>query len=165
MGNLPEWLIHNAWAAWLGAALILAGVELASADFVFLMLAAGAFAASMTAFVAGFPGQVVVFAVVAVSLIFTVRPVLKQRFLASLPQFASGKEAYMGRLGVVVEEVTDCAGQVKVDGEVWSARWAEGARVLPGAVGAWVQVSEVDGVTLLVVPHTGPQDVVSGAGG
>jgi membrane protein implicated in regulation of membrane protease activity len=42
-----DWFGDNPWLGWLGLALILAAVEAATVDFVFLMLAGGAVAASV----------------------------------------------------------------------------------------------------------------------
>ena len=39
-----DWLTENFWLAWLGIALVLAAVEAATVDFVFIMFAGGALA-------------------------------------------------------------------------------------------------------------------------
>jgi len=44
-----SWFSDNAWAAWLGLALILGAIEVISVDFVFVMLAGGALAGSAAA--------------------------------------------------------------------------------------------------------------------
>ena len=41
-----DWFADNPWLAWLGLALILAAIEAATVDFVFLMLAGGGPAAA-----------------------------------------------------------------------------------------------------------------------
>ena len=55
-----DWLIDNWWLAWLGLAIVLAAIEAATVDFVFLMFAggaaAGAVAAALGALVPG-PGR------------------------------------------------------------------------------------------------------------
>ena len=44
-----EWLGDNPWLGWLGIGLALAAIEAATVDFVFVMLAGGALAASLAA--------------------------------------------------------------------------------------------------------------------
>ena len=151
-----EWLEDNAWAAWLGVALVLAGVEAATADLVFLMLAGGALAAAIAAIFLPFGGQVIPGVVVAIGLLLLVRPVVKRRMLASTPDQPSGVAAYFGQDAVVIDTVTDNDGRVKIDGEVWSARLETAA--LPAAPGASVRVVGVSGATLLVSPVPEVQD-------
>ena len=42
-----DWLNDNAWLGWLGLAIALAAIEVATVDFVFVMLAGGALAGSL----------------------------------------------------------------------------------------------------------------------
>ena len=44
-----DWLTENFWLAWLGIALVLAAVEAATVDFVFIMFAGGALAGAVAA--------------------------------------------------------------------------------------------------------------------
>ena len=44
-----DWLNDNVWLFWLGLALVLAAIEAATVDFVFLMFAGGALAAAVAA--------------------------------------------------------------------------------------------------------------------
>ncbi|MDO5698201.1 MAG: NfeD family protein [Dermatophilus congolensis] len=151
-----EWLENNAWAAWLGAALILAGVEAATADLVFLMLAGGALAAAVAAIFLPLGGQVAAGVIVALGLLLLVRPVVKRRMLASTPDTPAGVSAYFGQDAVVVDTVNDHDGRVKIDGEVWSARLE--ATALPVAPGHVVRVVGVSGATLLVTAVPALQD-------
>lgn len=151
-----DWLEQNAWAAWLGVALILAGVEAATADFVFLMLAGGALAAAVAALFLPFGGQVVAGVVVALGLLLLVRPVVKRRMLDSTPEQPAGVAAYVGQDALVIDTVTEHDGRVKIDGEVWSARYESSA--LPSAPGAVVTVIGVSGASLVVSPVAALQD-------
>ncbi len=153
-----EWLEQNAWAAWLGVALVLAGVEAATADLVFLMLAGGALAAAIAAVFLPLGGQVAAGVIVALGLLVLLRPVVKRRMLAATPDHRSGVEAYFGQDAVVVDRVSDvdADGRVKIDGEVWSARLESSA--LPVGPGSTVRVVGVSGATLLVSAVPALQD-------
>ena len=76
-----SWFADHAWLAWVGLALALGAIELASVDFVFLMLAGGALAGALAA-VLGVPvvGQVLVSLAVAALALLLVRPVIKRQF-------------------------------------------------------------------------------------
>lgn len=149
-----SWLIDNSWAMWLGAALALAAVEAATADFIFLMLAGGALAGLVTGLVTPSPVvQVMVAGVTALALLGTVRPVLKRRLLDGLPGIA-GVESYASRPALVTSPVDEHGGRVKFDGETWSARTDGPTDAIPA--GTEVVVSRVEGATLVVeLPHQG----------
>ena len=56
-----DWLNDNVWLFWIGVGLVLAAIEAATVDFVFIMFAGGALAAAVAAGLgASFPVQVVV---------------------------------------------------------------------------------------------------------
>lgn len=136
----------HAWLVWLGIALVLVGVEAATVDFMFLMLAGGALGGSVAAaFGAPFAIQAVVAAVVAVVLLVTVRPWLKRRFTVEQHK-AMGAEANLGRSAFVLDRVTASSGRVKLAGETWSAR-TTGDSIEPGEE---VVVDAIDGATAVV---------------
>lgn len=137
------------WLWWVGAALLLSLIEITTLDFVFIMFAGGSLAA------AGANGlgqplwvQVVVFAVVSIVLLLTVRPPLKRFLNKGGPDSLTNAEAHIGRSASVLEEVTATTGLVKLMGEVWTARAAEGSPPLPE--GATVQVVRIDGAIAVV---------------
>jgi len=149
-----EWLSANAWVVWLSLAGILAVSEMLTLDLTLLMLASGALAGGAVAFF--LPGlvaaQVIVAVVVALAMLFALRPVLLRR-LRSSPGYRSSRDNLLGGAGVVTGEVTSTSGQVKVAGELWSARSYDGA---PIPAGTEVEVFEVDGVTAVVYPRHKP---------
>ncbi|RAV32095.1 NfeD family protein [Corynebacterium heidelbergense] len=137
---------------WLIAAAVLALAEFAVMDFSLLMLAAAALVTAGVA-VAGIPlwAEVLVFAVSSAISVLLVRPVLRRRLLtATLDNQFTARELE-GRPAVVVSPVDSSdanLGQVRVAGELWSARAAH-----PGdhfAEGDSVQVLEIDGTTAVV---------------
>lgn len=141
------------WLWWVGAALLLGLIEITTLDFVFIMFAGGALAAAGTN-AAGFDlwVQVIVFAVVSVLLLITLRPPLKRYMARGGPETLTNAEAHVGRSASVVEEVTEVSGLIKLMGEVWTARAAEGSP--PLREGATVQVVRIDGATAVVGPKS-----------
>ena len=99
-----DWFADNPWLAWLGIALILAAIEAATVDFVFVMLAGGAAAAAIaSAAGASFPLQVVIAVVVAVILLLVVRPVVKKQLMAGDASHSIGARSLVGRSGKVIQ--------------------------------------------------------------
>jgi len=118
------------------------------------MLAAGAGAGAVTAAIV--PGlwllQVIVAVAVAALLLAVLRPTLLRR-VREAPGYRSSLDKLVGSEGVATSEITDGHGQVKVDGEEWSARALEPGSTI--AVGERIEVYEVDGATLVVYPVFG----------
>jgi membrane protein implicated in regulation of membrane protease activity len=140
----------------LGVALILAAIEAATVDFVFIMLAGGAAAAAVASGVGvGFPGQVVVAVVVAVLLLLLVRPLIKKRFMVAEASHGIGARSLVGRTGKVIQTVTSNDGRVKLAGETWSARTPEGDAVCQP--GQEVRVVSIEGATVIVTGVTASQ--------
>ena len=108
---------------WLVAALGLAGAEALTGDMFLLMLGGGALAAAATSWMFAWPIWVdgAVFLVVSVLLLVLVRPALRRRLLAGPPD-QTGIAALEGKHALVLDEVSVHRGQVKLDGEVWTAR-------------------------------------------
>lgn len=138
------------WLWWLGACLILVVVEMLTVDFIFLMFAGGTLAA-MVAALLGAPlwAQVVVFSAVAVLLLFVARPPLKAWVLSRTPETRTNARALEGMEAVVVQAVSADAGQVKLQGEIWTAR-TDGQHTL--TPGERVVVTEIQGAIAKVSP-------------
>ena len=152
-----DWLNDNVWLFWIGVALVLAAIEAATVDFVFLMFAGGALAAAVASGLgASFPLQVVVAVVVAVLLLFGVRPLIKRQFMDGEVDRTIGASALVGRDARVLQAVTDSDGRIKLGGETWSARLAEGTMTTVGP-GEEVRVIAIHGATAIVAPVP-PQD-------
>jgi membrane protein implicated in regulation of membrane protease activity len=132
---------------WLGVALVFVGIEAATVDFTFLMLAGGALGGSLAAALgASFTVQAVVAAAVAMVMLLTVRPWLKRRFSVK-EHHRMGAEAHLGRSGFVLDRVTGTSGQIKLGGETWTARTRGGEAIEPGEE---VVVDSIDGATAVV---------------
>lgn len=134
---------------WLIFALVLAGAEALTGHLFLVMLGGGALAAALTSWVTDFPAWAngAVFLVVSVLLLVLVRPPLKRRLTpGEVPRL--GIEALQGKTALVLERVGRDAGQVKLDGQVWSARpLNEGDVYEPGEP---VTVMQIDGATAVV---------------
>lgn len=145
---------EHRWLLWTVASAVLACAEMLGGDFTLLMLAAGAGAGAVTAAIV--PGlwllQVIVAVAVAALLLAVLRPTLLRRIREALG-YRSSLDKLVGSEGVATSEITDGHGQVKVDGEEWSARALESGSTI--AVGERIEVYEVDGATLVVYPVFG----------
>lgn len=133
---------------WLIAALALAGAEALTGDLFLLMLGGGALAAAGSSLI--FDDLWIhgaVFAVVSVLLLVLVRPALRRHFRAGtgLPDPA---EALEGKSALVLDRVAQHEGQVKLDGEVWTARPLNENDVYEP--GDKVTVVHIDGATAVV---------------
>jgi membrane protein implicated in regulation of membrane protease activity len=135
--------------SWLIFALALAGAEALTGDMFLLMLGGGALAASVTAWLTDWPILVdgAVFLLVSVLLVVLVRPALRQR-LTPARGLPTGIEALEGKHALVLDRVARDAGQVKLDGQVWTARpFNDGDVYEPGES---VTVVHINGATAVV---------------
>ena len=150
-----DWFTEHLWGVWLGLAMLLGVLELVSLDLVLLMLAAGALA-GMVADLANLavPIQVLAALATSVAMLAFVRPTFVKRLHAG-PDLKQGFEALIGEEGFTVAEITAQGGQIKVGGEIWTARPYDDTAVIP--VGAKVRVYEIRGATAYVdeVPQLG----------
>jgi membrane protein implicated in regulation of membrane protease activity len=134
---------------WLIGALALAGAEVLTGDLFLLMLGGGALAAAATDGLFGWPiwADGIVFLVVSVLLLVGVRPALRRRLTAGkgLPEPIKALE---GKSALVLDRVARHEGQVKLDGEVWTARPYNADDVYEP--GDHVTVVHIDGATAVV---------------
>jgi membrane protein implicated in regulation of membrane protease activity len=81
---------------------------------------------------------------------FTVVRPIARRHINMPPQLRTGTAALIGRTAIVTERIVndDGVGQVRIDGEVWSARAYDEDKVLEP--GTRVHVMEIRGATALV---------------
>jgi membrane protein implicated in regulation of membrane protease activity len=134
---------------WLIVGLGLVGAEALTGDMFLIMLGGGALAAAGSS--ALFDGPVwvdgVVFLVVSLLLLALVRPALRRR-LTSATALETGIQALEGKKALVLEQITQHQGQVKLDGEVWTARPLNDHDVYQP--GDQVTVMRIDGATAVV---------------
>src|SRR5919109_646508 len=136
------------WAIWLIVATALVGVEVFSITFLFGPLAVAALLAALMAAVGFGPAiQLVVFAAAAVASLAVLRPIAIAHVRTEIPA-RTGTAALVGQTALVLERVDANAGQVKLAGEVWSARAYDGNQSFEP--GERVSVLEIQGATALV---------------
>jgi membrane protein implicated in regulation of membrane protease activity len=133
---------------WLIVALGLAGAEALTGDMFLLMLGGGALAAAGSSWLLDLPiwTDGAVFLVVSVLLLLLVRPALRRRLTPK--SLTTGIKALEGKTALVLDRVARDEGQIKVDGQVWTARpLNEGDVFEPGER---VTVMHIDGATAVV---------------
>jgi membrane protein implicated in regulation of membrane protease activity len=141
----------GSWIVWLVLAAVLGVAEVMTTTLAFGLIAVGALVAGIAgALGAGLPIQVAAFAVAAGAGLGVVRPIAV-RHIKQPPPLRTGTSALVGRSAKVVEEVSDDGGQVRIGGELWSARPYDGSQVIP--VGSTVDVFAIEGATALVHPR------------
>ena len=133
---------------WVAAIIFFMVVEAATAGLASIWFALGGVAALLTAWLRGpIWLQIVWFLVVsAVTLILT-RPLAKKYVNAE--KQATNADRAIGHIGIVTETIDNIAasGAVKLDGQVWTARSADGEVI---AMGERVEALEIRGVKLIV---------------
>ncbi|HZC13360.1 MAG TPA: NfeD family protein [Thermoleophilaceae bacterium] len=136
------------WVWWMIAAGVLAIGEIATLGFFLGPIAIAAVAAAIVALVGGgLALQWIVFIVMSLASLLVLRPIAT-RHLRTPAQLRTGTAALVGRQAVVLERVDRDGGQVRLAGEVWSARaYDEDEAFEPGAR---VDVLKIDGATALV---------------
>jgi membrane protein implicated in regulation of membrane protease activity len=134
---------------WLILGLVFIIAEVLSGDFVLVMLGVGAlFAAGAASLTGNVLIDVAVFAVTSLGMLALVRPALKRRFLAG-PNIRMHTDALVGTRAVVLSTVDFEHGQVKMGGDVWTARSMSQDHP-PIAPGTSVTVVEISGATAVV---------------
>jgi membrane protein implicated in regulation of membrane protease activity len=136
------------WVWWMIAAGGLAVGEIFTMGFFLGPIAIAAVLSAIVALVGGgLVLQWAVFIAAALSSLAVLRPIAR-RHLRTPPRIRTGTAALVGGPATVVEQVDRNGGQVKIGGELWSARaYDEEASFEPGAR---VEVMKIDGATALV---------------
>jgi membrane protein implicated in regulation of membrane protease activity len=142
------------WVLWLIAAVLLGVFEVTTLTLVLGFFAGGALAASLVAVFGGpILLQVISFLVVSLAMLGLIRPVVKRHMRPGL-EHRTGVAALVGQSAVVLERVDAHSGQVKLAGEVWTARPYDPTMVIEA--GSPVSVLEIKGATALVYPSEEP---------
>jgi membrane protein implicated in regulation of membrane protease activity/transcriptional regulator with XRE-family HTH domain len=133
---------------WAAAIVLFGIVEAVTAGLVSLWFVAGALAALVAAFV-GAPVwlQIVLFLAVSAVALSLTRPLLKK--LNATHTEATNADRVLSQIALVTEEIDNIAetGQVKLFGQVWSAR-SESGEIIP--VQSRVRILRIEGVKVFV---------------
>jgi membrane protein implicated in regulation of membrane protease activity len=136
------------WVAWTVVAGVLAVGEIFSLSFFLGPIAIAAVLAALTALVGGgLALQLVVFILASAGTLAVLRPIAR-RHMRTPAQIRTGTAALVGATAVVLERVDADGGQVKLSGEIWSARSYDEDEVIEP--GQRVQVMQIQGATALV---------------
>jgi len=140
------------WIVWLIVAAVLGVAELLTMTFAFGIIAVAAVVAAVVgAFHLDLGIQLAAFVAAAGAGLGFVRPVAI-RHLKQPPALRTGAAALVGRPAIVLEEVNEHAGRVRIDGEEWSSRpYLDDSLIIP--VGTKVDVMQIKGATALVYPR------------
>jgi len=142
---MPVWLI------WLLAGLVLAILEILTPGFVLACFSFGCFVAAIVAALDfSFSWQLSSFAGTTFVLFISARQLFGKLFDRKKAPVLTNVDRLIGQTAVTLEEVDDQRGQVKVEGEAWSARSGSGEK-LPA--GIKVRVLRMDGNKLVVGPE------------
>jgi len=149
-----DFLTTYSWIFWLALILIFVIIEVSTVDFTFLMIALG----SLAGLIAGLFGavwwaQVIIAGVVALALIFFVRPALKRTLSKGGDATPSNVAALLGLGGTVTTNFVAGQGHVKLaNGETWTAKLSGLTDAETIDAGDRVVVTAIEGATAVVIP-------------
>lgn len=136
---------------WIGIAVVLAVLEVATTQLVSIWFVVGAIAAAIaTIFTGSLIIQVVFFVLVSAICLIATRPLVKK--LTKSKVVRTNADSLIGKTGVVTIEVNNnlAQGQINVGGQIWSAK-SEGDFILK--VNEKAIVKSIAGVKLIVTPE------------
>ena len=138
------------WSFWLIAAGIFFIIEIATVGFLIFWLGIGALFAMVASFItANIIAQTIVFVVTSCILIPLTKP-LADRFTGK-KIIPTNTYSLINKRGIVTIDINpiEGSGQVKVNGEVWSAKSDDESKISKDTE---IEVLAVDGVKLIVKP-------------
>ena len=139
------------WQFWLIAAGFFIVLEIATMGFLVFWFAIGALAALAVSFVTkSILIQALVFLVVSTILLFATKP-LVNKFLPNDSFVKTNSYSVEGKVGKVTVDIEpiEGKGQVKIDGETWSAKSADEAYIPKDTE---IIVEKIEGVKVIVKP-------------
>lgn len=118
------------WAVWFIVAAVLVAGELVITAAILGPIGLAAFGAGLVAAAGGSSElQWVAFTVFTLLSLVVARPIAKRHLLSPPPELRTNAPALIGEQALVLERVDRDSGQVKVEGDVWSARSTSPAAV------------------------------------
>jgi len=139
------------WLLWLVAGVVLAILEILTPGFVLACFSFGCFVAAIAAALDfSVSWQLMIFASTTFVLFISARHIFGKLFGDQKPRYHTNVDRLVGLAAVTLEEVDEQQGQVKVEGETWSARSGSSEK-LPA--GIKVKVLRIDGNKLVVGPE------------
>ncbi len=139
------------WAIWL----IVSGVfflgEIFTISFLLFWPGVGAFLAFLTSLIVpeNLVAQILIFVVSTIIMVLFTKPLVNKLF-KNKDNTSMNNSAVLGKKGIIIKKIDNSnpVGQVKVNGELWSAIKSEKDKSIN--VGESVIIEKIDGVKLLV---------------
>jgi len=138
------------WSLWLIVAGVFFIVEIATTGFLIFWLGIGSLLAMITSFITdSIVIQTIVFVVSSCILIPLTKPLADK--LIDKKTVPTNSYSLINKRGIVTVDINpiEAVGQVKVNGEIWSAKTEDGTTI---AKGTEIEVIKIDGVKLIVSP-------------
>ena len=138
------------WSLWLIAAGVFFIVEIATTGFLIFWLGIASIIAMLVSFLTeNIIIQTVVFVISSCILIPLTKP-LADKFI-SKKTVPTNSYSLINKRGIVIVDINpiEAVGQVKVNGEIWSAKTEDGTNISKGTE---IEVIKIDGVKLIVSP-------------
>lgn len=138
------------WVFWLTVAGIFFIGEIMTVGFlVFWFGIGGLFAMITSFFTSNISIQTAVFLATSTLLIFLTKP-LVNKYISPKPAIPTNVYSVIGKTGFVTKDITlENSGQVKVNGETWTALAENSISIEKGME---VEINKVDGVKVIVTP-------------
>ena len=139
------------WKIWLVLSGIFLVIEIINVGFLMFWFAVGALVALVVSlFVDNVAIQSAVFIITSTVLLFATKPFVN-KILPKEPKIKTNSFSYEGKSGKVTIDIKpdDGTGQIKVDGEVWSAKSEDGTYIPEGTE---IIVEKIEGVKAIVKP-------------
>lgn len=140
------------WHIWLIIAGVCFIIEMMTTGFLIFWFGLGALLTMIISFV--FPSNLIlqtsIFVVSSTMLIFLTKPLVK-KLSKSDKKVATNAFSIIGKKGIVTQDINEehGVGQIKIAGEVWSAKTSDGSIIEKGTQ---IEVIKIDGVKAIVEP-------------
>ena len=138
------------WQMWLIASGVFFIIEIFTVGFLIFWLGVGALFAMLISFLtSNIIIQTTVFVISSGLLIFATKPLVNK--ITKKEIVPTNVYSIVGKKGIVVEDIdwSTGTGQIKSDGEVWSAKTNEQINIPKGTE---VEIESIDGVKVIVKP-------------
>ena len=139
------------WIFWLIVAGIFFIAEIATVGFLIFWLGIGAVLAMIVSFfTTNLVIQTITFVLSSIILIIFTKPILS-KYINTKSPVLTNSYSLLNKRGIVVSDINgiDSIGQVKVNGDIWSAK-CEDDIIIPK--GTKVEILKIDGVKLIIKP-------------
>lgn len=138
------------WHIWLIIAGVAFVIEIMTVGFLVFWFGIGALIAMISSLI--FPDNILlqasIFIVSSTLLVFCTKPLVK-KFTKKDSNMVTNAYSIIGKKGIVTQDInpTFGIGQIKVSGEVWSAKTSDGSTIEKGSE---IKITEIDGVKAVV---------------